>query len=153
MEPYGITIFCDDIRFEQHGKYSVIGCYGPDMIVSEFPALLPKFACLVQLRFPATRLLPMTLKVYFPGDAEDAPGFSQQIHPGEDTDPAPAPAEVLAQGVDPLRGVLYPLVLSPLPLQQPGRIKVRVSHGDKIIRAGTLVVKKMEITEQGATNP
>lgn len=35
-------IFCDDARREINGKATLVGCYGPDMLVSSFPALLAK---------------------------------------------------------------------------------------------------------------
>jgi hypothetical protein len=35
-------LFCDDIRFEQGGKISLMGIYGGEMIVESFPAVLPK---------------------------------------------------------------------------------------------------------------
>jgi len=36
------AIFCDDFRLEVNGKFSLIGCYGPDLVVQQFPARLPK---------------------------------------------------------------------------------------------------------------
>jgi hypothetical protein len=53
-DPYGITIFCDDIREEVNGKLSLIGCYGNEISVFGIaPALLPMFCAFVNFRGPA----------------------------------------------------------------------------------------------------
>ncbi len=49
------TIFCDDIRQEIAGKMSLIGVYGPQLFVPEFPALLPKLCVFVTTSTPYTK--------------------------------------------------------------------------------------------------
>lgn len=44
------AIFCDDVRQEQGGKTSLMGMYGTEMIVAEFPFTLPRLVALVKLR-------------------------------------------------------------------------------------------------------
>jgi hypothetical protein len=36
------VIFCDDVRQEINGKLTLVGCYGAEMLVTEFPLMLPK---------------------------------------------------------------------------------------------------------------
>lgn len=48
-------VFCDDIREEVLGKRSLIGCYGSNMIVSEFPVTLPKLCISAILQTPGDR--------------------------------------------------------------------------------------------------
>ena len=44
IEPYGTTVFCDDIRDEVSGKRTYIGVYPNEMLVNgDFPLLLPTF--------------------------------------------------------------------------------------------------------------
>lgn len=53
-EPYGITLFCDDIRQEVGGKLSYMGIYGPEMLLfGPKPAVLPKLCIAVHLNVPA----------------------------------------------------------------------------------------------------
>lgn len=37
---YGI--FCDDIRHEVTGKFTLVGCYSDHLLVAEVPTALPK---------------------------------------------------------------------------------------------------------------
>ena len=37
------ALYCDDIRIEQGGKTTIVGVYGPHLIVPSFPARLSKF--------------------------------------------------------------------------------------------------------------
>ena len=43
-----VPLFCDDIRYEIGNKYSLIGCYGDEIVVDKLPAVLPRLC--VQLR-------------------------------------------------------------------------------------------------------
>ena len=46
--PYGITLFCDDIRSEQGGgQLTLVGSYIGGMVIKGFPATLPKFGFFV----------------------------------------------------------------------------------------------------------
>lgn len=38
------TIYCDDVRQELSGKSTMVGVYGNEMYVAEFPAVLPTFS-------------------------------------------------------------------------------------------------------------
>ena len=77
MELLGITIFCDDIRFEHNGKITLVGCYGPEMLISDpLPVVLPRLGMLVQLRMPAGSSSPSQILVYMP----DLKMISQQSY-------------------------------------------------------------------------
>ncbi|QMV02550.1 hypothetical protein GHV40_14155 [Devosia sp. D6-9] len=54
-EPYGIALFCDDIRQEVGGKASYMGIYGTDMLINgPKPALLPKLAIAAHILIPVS---------------------------------------------------------------------------------------------------
>lgn len=59
-------IFCDDARHEVNGKVTLVGCYGPDMLVNAFPAVLPKLVvnwhALAPLEKPFTELRVMLMR-------------------------------------------------------------------------------------------
>jgi hypothetical protein len=145
MEPYGITIFCDDIRFEQQGTLSLVGCYGADLnVFPEFPVPLPKFCFFIQLRIPAAAKYYKTLKIviYLPGDEEGRPTFVQELpNPPEESVGAPS-GPVKDDGAQPILAINYPIIMTPFLLRKEGQIKVRALLDDKIIRIGTLKIKK-----------
>lgn len=52
-EPYGVTIFCDDIRTEVGGKNTYVGVYQRDLnAVSELPFVLPSLCAAVRVVYP-----------------------------------------------------------------------------------------------------
>jgi hypothetical protein len=52
-QPYGVTIYCDDIRQEMGNKPSYMGVYTGQLIVqAEEPVLLPKLCAAVHLMIP-----------------------------------------------------------------------------------------------------
>ena len=54
-EPYGLTVFCDDIRYEVSGKLTLVGCYSSEMIFTgPAPGMIPSLAALVNIRIPKT---------------------------------------------------------------------------------------------------
>lgn len=52
MSRHILTVFCDDIRQEIGGKLSYIGVYSGNMLVSEFPAVLPKLCLALSVVAP-----------------------------------------------------------------------------------------------------
>lgn len=46
------TVYCDDVRQEIGGKYSIMGIYNSDLIVTSFPSTLTKLCVQVTIRFP-----------------------------------------------------------------------------------------------------
>lgn len=59
-------VFCDDARHEVNGKVTLVGCYGPDMLIGSFPAVLPKLVvnwhALAPLDKPFTELSVMLMR-------------------------------------------------------------------------------------------
>jgi hypothetical protein len=141
MTPHGTSIFCDDIRFEQQSKFSLIGCYGPELIVYQAPPVaLPKFGILVYARFPVERLPVKKLMVFLP--KTDEPWFTQEI-PADPEDFDLASLSKPVEGEKDLekgRGMLCPLLFSPFPIPSEGYVRVRIACGEKTVRAGALKV-------------
>jgi hypothetical protein len=52
-----VATYCDDIRYELGGKYSLIGCYKQDLIVSKMPIVIPKLCISVTVVTPIDILL------------------------------------------------------------------------------------------------
>lgn len=133
--PYGYTVFCDDVRHEVGNKLSYIGIY-PDKIVvhAPFPAKLAKFAfAVLYIEGQEESTEPVTLKIWLPGDPEDAPFFSHPV-PIEElrNRPGSLPDELLYAHM-----IVAP---APLILREAGLIKVRAYRADLEIKLGTMRV-------------
>jgi hypothetical protein len=139
--PYGDTIFCDDVRFEIGQKQSFIGVYQGDMIAYGAPPLvLPKLCLVVSYsERPGESLEPVELRVYMPGDADDAPTLRQQLPVDQLRSEAVAPT--IPGLEDPMRKFSGVFSFSPFPITQEGTIKVRAYRGDLEVRLGTLRVQ------------
>lgn len=50
-----VALFCDDIRQEVGNKYSLMGCYGDELIVEKMPAILSKLCVQLRVQTPLDR--------------------------------------------------------------------------------------------------
>lgn len=48
-----VALFCDDVRNEVGNKLSLMGVYGQDLLLREFPTTLPKLCAVMLLDLPA----------------------------------------------------------------------------------------------------
>lgn len=151
QSPYGITIFCDDIRFEMAGKYSLIGVYNDVMYINvPFPAILPKFAMSVMIRFPfkQRQIKTFELRIYWPGNEDDEkPDICQIVQPEEQEDHISSSLKDSDTIVKHWGGHL---VFAPLKLKTTGRIKVRAVVNGEVIKLGTLRVEQPPTDDQSA---
>jgi|SRR5215510_5048644 len=148
MWPYGISYFCDDIRFEQQNKYSLVGCYGPDIILRGSPPfVLPKFCILIQVRFPPENRSAGKILVYEP--SQEQPLWSIEW-PEEHNYVLDEPSKQdVTRDKDVVieRAFVYPCVFSPLMIHAEGHIKVRMEYQSQIIRLGALRVKIQHVQQ------
>lgn len=152
-EPLGISLFSDDIRFELHNKISLIGCYGPEMIITgDFPFLLSKLGIFVQLRLPPGNCSPSRINIYLPDSKDDDPAVVVNIGA-----PTAANVEKSQQPVGSdamsLLGTNVPILITPVQINAEGFIKVRVICGEKIIKAGTLKITRAPQQSPNVTLP
>lgn len=140
QEPYGVVVFADDVRFEHQNKFSLIGCYGPQLIIySALPATLPKLAAFVQIRFPPIQIPALKFMFYFPGDTEPTQSIDfaapqeQSISSIEDLPLSDPDLERQA-------GASIPFLFGPVTIQSEGYLRVRVGYEDKIIKVGALQI-------------
>jgi hypothetical protein len=142
MEPYGITIFCDDIRSEALGKTMLIGVYHTDILVyGNFPAMLAKFGIYVQLRLPPIKISSFKINIYASWDDSATPIFSQELPPIPD-ELTNTPISTSDQDVIPTISVDVPIILSPMILKSEGHLKVRAEINGRVIKAGALKIVK-----------
>jgi hypothetical protein len=140
--PFGYTIFCDDIRQEIAGKFTLVGVYGLEMTVfGTLPTRLAKLALSVAyVERIGESEEPLELLVYVPGDADDAPTLR-----------APVPEDKLTQfrhvkvppyvGETPWTMLTFQVAFSPIELKQEGALRVRMIRGDEEIELGALRIR------------
>jgi hypothetical protein len=143
MDAYGTVIFCDDIRFEQQGTYSLIGCYGPEIrIPADFPVTLPKLGILVQLRIPPKdQKSNLKIGIFVPGTTAD--GGPTILYDLAKPQAAPGTTEGGAATSD-SEMVMYmnhPLLYSPFNLPSTGAILVRLFIDEKSTLLGSLNIE------------
>ncbi len=147
---YGYTIFCDDIRQEVGGKIFFIGAYTGTMIVHvPFPASLSIFAMgIVLLQRKSVFVPKIGLRIFLPGDPDDAPSIQAEANEtaeGAIAAATAAEAETLHPDTHELEADRYVishsyLKFAQLVIKQPGVVKVRGLIGDDMIRLGALRV-------------
>jgi len=136
---HGYTIFCDDIRYETGGKYSLIGVYRSEMIIhGEFPFILPKFVlAITYLDEPVDHPDTVQLMVYLPGDPDDQPRVKGELPVGQVMKNVPAPAK----STDVLE-IQTVMVFAPLTIRSEGLIRVRAVRSDEVVKLNSLSVVK-----------
>jgi hypothetical protein len=143
MEPYGTALFCDDVRYEVNGKISLIGIYGPDLVVlGDLPTILPRFWISMFAYFPPDRSVrDVKMLVYLPGDPEDGPSIKLDLPWSLEPqlDKKPPYADALASLY-----LRHQTGLTMVQLKEEGYIRVRLVHGKQRIRAGALRIRRQD---------
>ena len=144
--PSGHVLFCDDIREEVTGKITYIGGYANVMFVRQIPATIPQFCIMVTLRTEIDDTDDLTMKVIYEVNGEDRL-LVETLATFEDELPLRKPDEFT------MREFRSNFVISPLQLEEPGRIKVRAYKGDNELRLGSLRVERAPETPSDSPAP
>ncbi|HEY1543185.1 MAG TPA: hypothetical protein VGG01_12310 [Xanthobacteraceae bacterium] len=140
---YGFTEFCDDVRQEVGGKFSYIGVYGGNMFIhGPFPITLGKFCLAITLMQLREGFEPnIGLKIFLPGDSEDAPSIDaefQETKEGAIAEQTAAQAAGLPKPDFSFVAMNTKLIFSPFTINQPGDMRVRAVRRGELIRLGGL---------------
>lgn len=134
--------FADDIRYELGGKTSLIGIYGSEIHVTQFPAVMPKFCAATFFATSPEGTLESLQVTVLNGDtvlfdASVPPDALQHMIDDVLKNSTPEdPISVITLGV---HGVVSPLVLD-----RESVIKVMVKADGQEYMAGKLRVKKIQ---------
>jgi hypothetical protein len=130
--------WCDDIRQEAFGKTSLIGVYGPNLIVKELPTTLAKLCARVKIitssKKPFKRLilrLCMDDKVLME---------TQDFGAAQEDKPTSVPHGKFPGDAEPLHVSIIHLEMSPLQLSQECRLRIRVETEAEELRDEALTV-------------
>lgn len=140
---HGVTIFCDDVRNEVGNKYSLMGCYGSDMVVGLIPSLLPKLCAQITVFFPADEPPSCLIARALLGDEV----IGELITP--EGDPRRIAEQLIADHDDVEKITMQViLVFSPLSISEPATLRIEIEADGETVRAGRL---KIRTREEGAT--
>lgn len=147
-EPYGTTIFCDDIRTEIGNKLSYMGAYLGDMFVaSPYPIVIPRLMLFCTYfdspRFAGTEIV---FNVFSPLTPPETPTFSSVATLGH----AVTPDQYRDESGDSTVLVLGQIfALPPLPLDRPGKISVRAVRDGLVVRLGAIRISAADAGASG----
>ena len=132
-----LSQFCDDIRQEVGNKYSLMGCYGNELIVEKLPVLLPKLCVQVRVITPIDKpFYKLIIRAKMNSDII----AEMNVISGDITTP-PIPS-----GIDkPVRTELSVMMtFSPLQIAEPSKLRIEAEADDEILRGGILLFKESE---------
>src|SRR5437870_1805794 len=111
-----IALFCEDIRAEVLGTDSLVGVLPDNLAIGPTPGFLPKLAIYLRLQiYDETQVQTIKGKVILPGGQEIELATFENI---QDTK-----KKALENGM-PYAGLVGKAVMSPVPIEQYGRIEV-----------------------------
>ena len=132
--PFALTTFCDDIRYETGGKFSLMGIYHETLFfpAGMIPITINRLALSITfVEHASTRIGEIDVYLLLPGDLRERPSFSFKIEPHD-----------VQQVHDDLEGTRrslnFHILLGPLSIRESGLIKVRLINKGRRFRAGAL---------------
>ncbi len=130
-KPYGVTIFCDDIREELGGKFTYVGVYSNELqIVSKAPVILPKLCVSVRLLIPDDiNVSSIKMNITQTSSNEKNTLLEHDLEIGERKD-----------NVRDHLSAIWHHVFSPFGIKEPCMIRVKAYIGDTEIWLGTLKI-------------
>jgi hypothetical protein len=149
---WGFALFADDVRAELGGKISLMGLYQADMVFPgnfPLPAIIPKLVIqIMYYEIVGSIEGDFSFKVTFGPD-------SQQVAevPVSRADMAPAAMAVSNEpdSVEEKERIFHmrlPLILSPFPIQEMGRLRVRAHYADgAILKMGSIALRQIPEAE------
>jgi hypothetical protein len=141
---WGFSLFGDDLRNEAGGKLSLMGMYQNDMIFhgTGFPILVPRFVILIMYYEIVDAIKgDVAFKVSYP---EEANLVADMQIPKKDMPLTQLTHEAEVEGEERIIHIRVPIILSPFPLERPGRLRVRAQYSDgAILKLGSINIKSM----------
>jgi hypothetical protein len=144
---WGFALFADDVRFELGGKNSLMGLYQSDMLFPssmKVPFVLSKFV--IQINYYeviGTIAGDISFRVTYGAQnmtIADMPLLRKDIETAIGTLRRPETSE----DSEPIFHLRSPIVLSPFPVAEMGRIRVRAHYADgAILKLGSIAMKQL----------
>jgi hypothetical protein len=136
-EVVGTTTFCDDVRHERGNKYSLMGCYGQEMILDSLPVVLARLCAKVTILIPFNS---DTNDVVVQANLNDDV-IAEMLIKAADIDSMLS--EARERRTDGARGVKIAVFMtfSPLSVESPSAVIITTDAGNGPTRAGALEIR------------
>lgn len=135
-----LATFCDDIRYEQGNKHSLMGCYKSDLVVEKLPAGLPKLCAAILVMTPLDRLFTkLTVRAMLDDEILGEEVLTQdQLERSQD--------ELLRHPLPGMKrlGIQLHMVFSPFMISQPGLLKIEAETEEGLLNGGILAIRARE---------
>lgn len=132
------TTYCDDIRQEVHNKLSFVGIYQGKLLVSSFPARIPRLCVVVHLFCPKEQQFE-SVKI----------GIYRNDILFNEVNVTPPDSGWKDTGPNRYLSMVFPFVYENIELSGPATLKVRATFDDKEI----LPAPSLEINEAASVPP
>lgn len=134
------TTFCDDIRHEVSGKLSYIGVYSGTMLIPTFPVTLPKLCLALNVVTAASNPFRKLILRIYKNDEILAEANVSEAELEKYVEPSHDDAE--NERKDRAHVFHSALVFSPLKIDAPCKLRVRVETEEGEIRGVGLTIEK-----------
>jgi len=132
-----VALFCDDVRSEVGNKLSLMGVYGQDLLLREFPTTLPKLCAVMLLDLPAGTRAREAVFVLKRGDEI----VGRAVTSIADARRARGNARSAEAGGR--LSIRFIAQMSPMVLGEPCELIVHAEVAGEIVRGGQLKVARM----------
>lgn len=131
-----VALFCDDIRQEVGNKYSLMGCYGDELIVEKMPAILSKLCVQLRVQTPLDRpFKQLVFRAYLNDDS-----LAEIEVPQDQIEKA---SETIRSREDARRITFMVIMgLAPLAVSEASRLRVEVETEEGILHGGYLSLRE-----------
>lgn len=131
-EPIFCAIFCDDIREEVTGKTTIVGAFGTDLQVRQFPAFIPKLGMFLRCMLPLESDSDLSIRIEINDHI-----LLESTFPTVDPDMQKR-VRSETQDAPTRRLVDLKMVMPPLPFDGACTLRAVVEFGGKTFQAGKL---------------
>jgi hypothetical protein len=136
-----IAQFCDDIRHEIGGKFSLVGCYGGEMIIDKLPIVLPKLCAQISVFTPFERPFGLLLlRANLNGDT-----LAEIEMPTREMKES-IQKKKLKSELGRLSAMAL-MVFSPLPVNEPCKLRIEAETEDGIILGSFLTIRERTLDD------
>ena len=131
-----VSLFCDDIRQELGNKFSLMGCYGDEIIVEKLPAALPKLCVQLRAVTPLDRPFKrLVLRAMLNDDL-----LAEMELPQEQLEQA---ARAICEREDALRlSVMAVMGFSPLLVSEASYLRVEAQTEEGVLNGGRIHIRE-----------
>lgn len=137
IETVAIATFCDDIRHERGNKFSLMGCYGPEMILDSIPAVLPRICVQVLVSSPSgSAVSSVKLRAHLNEEL-----IAETDVPHEHIETVMKGLQGKLDGEDGRANFSLFMVFSPLSIQEPSTLRISAEAQAGVLKAGHLNIR------------